>query len=509
MLELLATSILVVLVTALVYKIYYISRISKMFFKSNRIKEIDTSIAVSKLDILLGRKGTTEGDNYAYKIISSELAYCGISQMGNPIILLKDLNLVKKVLVKDFEYFVDRPDLFSGAPFAIKKMMPWLKVEEWKRVRTAVSPTFTTSKIKGMMKHLNSVGNEWVASFKENATTSSSSSVIFDALHAVNQYTVDVIAASVFGIRSETIKNPNSPFAKTVAKISHLSKWQLVKYFISVYIPALARIFNVQYLDPKVLEFFEKILEQKLKARMASGDAGGATKPQANDFLQLLTEARNEDGERLSQQTMNSQSLVFFFSGYRTTGSAIVFAMHALAVHQDVQNRLRNELQNIGKDLDWDYDDLTQLIYMDMVVCEVLRTYPVAARLECKCVKDYEDRDTGLFVPKGAIVAIPINAIHHDLAYYENPDTFDPNHFSPENKFERNPFAFMPFGMGPRHCIGMRFALIEIKAAIAYVVSNFRIEPATSPPSELKWNYTGSGMLPPKGLELKLTLLDK
>ncbi len=70
------------------------------------------------------------------------------------------------------------------------------------------------------------------------------------------------------------------------------------------------------------------------------------------------------------------------------------------------------------------------------------------------CVRDYKDEKTGLEIPKGAVVNVPVNAIHHDKEYYEKPDEFYPEHFSPEKKAARNPYAFMPFGIGPRNCIG-------------------------------------------------------
>lgn len=87
-------------------------------------------------------------------------------------------------------------------------------------------------------------------------------------------------------------------------------------------------------------------------------------------------------------------------------------------------------------------------------IAEVLRKFPATSRLERVCAKEYRSPDIGLVIPKGALVAIPLNSIHHSKEFYENPDKFDPEHFSPEKKATRNPYAFMPFGMGPRNCIG-------------------------------------------------------
>lgn len=75
-------------------------------------------------------------------------------------------------------------------------------------------------------------------------------------------------------------------------------------------------------------------------------------------------------------------------------------------------------------------------------------------RIERLCVREYKIPEMGLVVPKGTIIDIPVNAIHHSKEFYQNPDTFDPEHFSAENKAARNPYAFLPFGSGPKQCIG-------------------------------------------------------
>ncbi|ODM93831.1 Cytochrome P450 9e2 [Orchesella cincta] len=518
----------VVVIGFLAYKL--LSSSSKNFFKEHGIREIDTSKAVSQLDIFLGRKGLALADDYAYKTMGSD-KFCGISEMGHNLIIIKDMELMKKILIKDFDHFVDRRDFFSDAEISFKKMLPSLKGDEWKGVRSSVSPTFSSGKIRRMMDCFNNVGIEWVNNFKEKAKASPDGSATIEAMSSVNQYTIDVIASAVFGMQSGTIKNPQSPFATMAARMSEPTKWQLMKFTFFLQFPKLAsKVMKIRIIDEEARTFFEGILEQGLKARMS----GSTTK--RNDFLQLLVEAKkgelkaegndelnsfekdaqiqgSESGEKkqwLTDQIMNSQSLVFFIAGFSTTSNAIIFAAYALAIHQDVQDRLRKEVSKIAKpDGSFDYDDLSTLVYMEMVLCEVLRKFPAAARLERKCVKDYKDSESGLFVPQGTTVGIPAYSIHCDPKYYENPDKFDPEHFSPEKKAERSPYAYMPFGIGPRNCIGMRFALVETKAALAHLVNSFRIEPTKKTPIPAQGKWVGFGLLPPKGLELKLTPLTK
>jgi len=95
----------------------------------------------------------------------------------------------------------------------------------------------------------------------------------------------------------------------------------------------------------------------------------------------------------------------------------------------------------------------------------------------------------------------------NDERFYEKPNEFYPEHFSPEKKAERNPYAYLPFGQGPRNCIGMRLALVESKAAIAHAVHNFRIEPTANTKIPVEGRVGSLQMLPPDDLELKFTVL--
>lgn len=110
--------------------------------------------------------------------------------------------------------------------------------------------------------------------------------------------------------------------------------------------------------------------------------------------------------------------------------------------------------------------------YMDMVIDETLRLYPPATRLDRVANNDYEYE--GIKIKKGQIITVPIYALHHDPDYYPNPEKFDPERFNDENRKTRDSMAFMGFGAGPRNCVGMRFALTEIKLLLSIILSNYR-----------------------------------
>lgn len=142
------------------------------------------------------------------------------------------------------------------------------------------------------------------------------------------------------------------------------------------------------------------------------------------------------------------------------------------------------------------------------LISEIMRRYPPAHRLERKCIKDYKVPGSDFTIPKDLIVAVSVQGIHMDPDIYPNPDKFDPERFSPENKAKRHSCAYLPFGMGPRNCIGMRFALIESKVALAYIAYNFFVEPTENTPIPVKLDQTAGLNRPVHGLEVKLTPRD-
>lgn len=157
------------------------------------------------------------------------------------------------------------------------------------------------------------------------------------------------------------------------------------------------------------------------------------------------------------------------------------FVAHELTVNPDIQERLIEEIDDVreifeGKFIS--YDAIQGLKYMDMVVSECLRKWPPAAHTDRICSKPYKFVSEGkeINMNVGDAVWIPIYGIHSDPKHYPNPLKFDPERFNHENKHKINSSTYMPFGVGPRNCIGSRFALMECKTVLFYLLSAFTFE---------------------------------
>lgn len=158
--------------------------------------------------------------------------------------------------------------------------------------------------------------------------------------------------------------------------------------------------------------------------------------------------------------------------------TAIACCLFELSVNSEYQDKARkdvvNAIQSHGGVLN--YESLADMHYIDKCVNETLRKYPSGVTLQRSCAKSYHIPGSNVTIPKGQSVQIPTYAIHFDEEIFPNPSVFDPERFSHEESAKRHPMAFLAFGEGPRHCVGVRLAMMIAKLAIAKVLSNYEFE---------------------------------
>lgn len=176
------------------------------------------------------------------------------------------------------------------------------------------------------------------------------------------------------------------------------------------------------------------------------------------------------------------------------------FISHELAINEDIQQRLYEEVAETAESLDGQqitYEALQKMKYLDMVVSETLRKWPIGVMSERKVSKQYlfenSDGTKALLMPNEA-VWIPTFAIHRDPEYYPNPTKFDPERFSAENKHKINQGAYLPFGIGPRACVASRFALMQTKATVYHLLLNFKLECGAKTVIPLKLKASANSM---------------
>ncbi|CAG5120896.1 unnamed protein product, partial [Candidula unifasciata] len=214
-----------------------------------------------------------------------------------------------------------------------------------------------------------------------------------------------------------------------------------------------------------------------------------------------LTSSNTSTLKSMTNEEIVSHALLFLLAGYETTSTTLSYLFFELSQNPQVQQRLRHEVMNvlprgyhtIG------YDDLKKLTYLDYVIWETLRKYPLASTVTARrCMEDCTVG--GLRIPAGMLVHANLWDIHYDSKHWgHDPHQFDPLRFMPEKRRTRHPSSWMPFGSGPRSCAGLRFALLQLKMVVAKVLRDFDFHPSGCETLSLK---EGATILPADGVRL-------
>jgi cytochrome P450 len=316
----------------------------------------------------------------------------------------------------------------------------------------------------------------------------------------------------------------------------------MFKFMMIFLTPSLFNLFKLRLFDGGAEEdFLVNIMKQSIEQRRKKGDSS-----KRSDFVDLLVQAvkvsKDElddtvvvqdqfdkdakisstfKGEYLSSMSEDekevliiSQTMILFLAGFDTTSSTLAVVMHFLATNPESQDKLYQEIRNAVEDHDgqedkMDYNSLNGLQYTENIIMESLRCYDFVGALERLCVKDYHIAELNFTAPKDMLVQIPGNSIMRDDQCFPNAKEFNPDNFDPEIRKTRSPYAFMSFGQGPRNCVGMRFAYLQMKLALVHIINNYQVLPCDKTPKELVADPTNSSGLAKGGMWVKLQPRDK
>ncbi|XP_047493086.1 cytochrome P450 9e2-like [Penaeus chinensis] len=438
----------------------------------------------------------------------------GVYSFHEPVLLVGDPELMRHIFVKDFDHFMDRRTLNmpSEKDKVMANMLSLKTGEEWKKLRAIMSPTFTSGRMKGMFPLVCKKADDLVSFCLKEARTKP----FVDMKYNFGRFTMDTIASCAFGIECNSLVGEKAEFAEKVETFFKMTPGMMCRLlFLSIF-PRLGNLLNMRFSVPAT-DFFTEVARETMRTRQSGNKRG--------DFLDLLLEAEVSTGDAegitatqddskssqskqaLDELTIISQSVMFLVAGYDTTASTLAFASILLAKHPEIQQRLRQEISEIVEEHgDITYQGIMEAKYLDACVMETLRMYPPGLFLERKCVKEYKIPGTDVTIEPGLIVTCSIFNIQRDPKYWPEPEEFRPERFLPENKANITNLTHIPFGIGPRNCIAMRFALMETKVGLAKMLlaSDMKLAPGHE---EIKTDF-GFGLLRPKdGVNLLLTPL--
>lgn len=404
----------------------------------------------------------------------------GLNDVIRPALYISDANAIRDILIRDFHHFLFRREMVRAK--YLSKSLVLLEGQEWKRVRTIMSPTFTSGKMKAMFPLMRQSLESLLKVLDKNSGKD------LEVTHTFGCFTMDVIAKVAFAVETNTHEDPKHPFVENARQIFCFPKLRLLALLI---LPKpILNYFNIHFMDGPSYNYMIQLAHHMMDERRKTG----AHLQSYHDFLELMLETGNES---LTDEEIVANIILILFAGYHTSSTTLAFAAYELALNPDIQERAREEIRGAlsGNNRKLDYETVNSLTYLDAVIHEVLRMYPPLIELERGCSEDYVLKANtphlgrkDIFIPKGAGVIIPIYAIHFMEEYWPEPEKFDPTRFLPENKDQIVPGTFLTFVTGPRNCIGMRFALLELKMALSNILSQFVIKksPKTKVPLDYK-----------------------
>ncbi|XP_023219429.1 cytochrome P450 3A24-like [Centruroides sculpturatus] len=250
-------------------------------------------------------------------------------------------------------------------------------------------------------------------------------------------------------------------------------------------------LFKMQYMDAVVNESFRK---EPIGIQMSESPVT-FTVNRGNMYIIRLS---------MSLDEMLAQCVLFLFAGIETTTNTLAFVVYYMALNPECQNKLIEGIDEVGRNTkEINFDALFEMHYMDAVINETLRKKPVTAQLIRECTEEYELSEICFKVPKGMSIAVPVYSIHHDREFYPNPEKFNPDRFLPENRNSILPYTYLPFGEGPRNCIGMRFAIMVVKMLVFHLFRDFRVLATEETKKPLEF-FKGQGVIQPKKLIVQL-----
>ncbi|KRT80275.1 cytochrome P450 [Oryctes borbonicus] len=396
--------------------------------------------------------------------------HTGCYFLHRPVYVPMDLDIVKRIMQIDFNHFTDRGGYVNEKDEPLTATVFNLGGQRWRDLRVKLTPTFTSGKMKLMFPIMVQLSKELTQTLQEECKSSD-----IDVKDISARFTTDVIGNCAFGLDCNSLKDPNTEFRVQGRRIFDSTTIEMITKFLTFVFPNAMRFFHVRALPKDASDFFWKVTEETAERRRRSGT-------RRNDAFQLLLDMMNKIGKEgdtaLTFGELAAQAFVFFVAGFETSSTLMSFALLELSVNEDLQKHLRDEINIVLRKNNGEltYEALSEMRFMDMVICETLRKYPPVPNVSRLCTKEYRIPDSNIIIRKGEGVIIPVKGIHYDPEYYPQPEKFDPTRFTEENKSKRHHFAFLPFGEGPRICLGLRFGLTQAKVGLASLIKNFKFK---------------------------------
>lgn len=482
-------------------------------WKRQKIPYSSTSPLYLLLKFLFTKKGLTEIMMNDYNNFKHQKC-TGYFQFFTPSVMITDADLIHRICIKDFSYFVDR-NLPTSISDLFTESVGSLTGDKWRTLRHKMTPTFTSGKLKYMFDGIKENCDEVVKYINDK------NGEPIEARDFGFRYIINVIGKVSFGLKVDALNeayDKENEFLNISRTFFQPSFLLMVKFMVSMTMPKVRKFIKFSLVEEKVDTFFRNLVKDMLAHREDSGEL-------RNDFLQLMIESKKKEQEELHNKKVSNsveaedpednelldqlknmqkgtinynaikvftedciiaQTFMFISAGSETTAATLSFILYELANHPKYQQKLQEEIDNVISRQGFTYQSLKNMTYMEQVINESMRLHTTAAFMGRVCTENYKVPGTDVVLEKGTFISIPSMGIMNDPRYFSEPDKFDPDRFEDMNSI--HPGALLAFGAGPRMCIAKRLAMLQMKMLIATVLQHFtiKVSPKTKLPLKIQ-----------------------
>ncbi|KAF6198389.1 hypothetical protein GE061_008137 [Apolygus lucorum] len=516
--------LLIIVAILLAYLIYYSKKINEHWKNRGVPHKTPMLFFGNSINAVLGKGSLMQENRRDILQMFPKAPLVGYYEFVKPVLIVNDLDLIQKVLIKDFSHFNHRPLTPDEDKFPELVNLSNMIGKRWKSLRNKMIPVFTTGKLRLMFEQMSVLSDSLLESINPKNEEEVKS---VDLKKLFNCYSMDIIGSTAFGINVGSLKDNDNEFAR-IGRTAF--GWAFTLRFMFVYnCSALAKHFGVGINSPSTVKYFSGIVKQTLAHRVASGD-------QRNDFVNLMLTLKEKgflesgkeeadsyldmiddslpDNERveITEDLILSNAFLFIMAGFDTVGTLLALFCYDLSQNVDKQEKLRNEIEKAynAKNGVFNYDTIRDTPYMEMCVKETMRLHTIVGIINRECTKEYTFPGTNVTVQPGESIEISSYSIHMNPEIYPEPEKFIPERFAPDISYPN--CTWLPFGDGPRICIAMRFVITEVKCAMAKLLMKYdiRLNPKTIlpiKPKPMAILYNTANPHPPDKMDVLSALL--
>nr|QZM07477.1 cytochrome P450 monooxygenase CYP345BA3 [Lasioderma serricorne] len=390
--------------------------------------------------------------------------FFGVFIFDTPALIIKDPELVKSILIKDFSVF-DNHSVLDGTNLEplVPHMLFFTRNPEWKQSRMKLNPMFSTGKLRSMVPMVNDVGKI----LADHVGKSAEKGATVETKELCVKFATDVITSCFFGINANCFENEEAEFRKAAGVLFGFTWKRGIAQSSYWFAHKLAKLFKLSMFDRDTLKFLTTAFLDTMKYREDSGCI-------RNDLIDYMIKMKGAFS--FNDNFIVSNPIQLFIAGLETTSSTICFTLFELSLNEKLQTKLREEiLQCLKKHGEINYDALKDMSLLDLCIAETLRKYPVLPFLDRECNRDYTLPGTKITIEKGTAIYFPMFGFHYDEQYFPEPQKYDPYRFSGTYQDKITSGYYFPFGLGPRICIGERLGVMNSKIGLVQILSKFEV----------------------------------